>query len=243
MTTTKKPKFITFCGADDVLQLHDMVGLSSAYPVEWGILLSPERSNRETPRYPGLGFFEQLTELQKRYSLNLSLHLCGGFVEQLLVEGGLTWLVDNWVREYFSRVQINVGPKQQQYATPENLERAIQWVQERKSKTILRSTMLTEFPHERTFQYTVSWLFDASAGTGAEPTDWPSEPTNRLVGYAGGIGPANVVQVVSVVGERAENYWLDMETKIRSEDLDDKFSVEKCLAVCKAVYGAPVAPR
>jgi phosphoribosylanthranilate isomerase len=75
---------------------------------------------------------------------------------------------------------------------------------------------------------TVDWLFDRSGGL------WPPHPGgDRLVGYAGGIGPDNVADVLEQIGATGP-YWIDMESGVRT---DDRFDLGKCRRVCEAVYG------
>jgi hypothetical protein len=40
---------------------------------------------------------------------------------------------------------------------------------------------------------------------------------------------------VAVISQRAARYWIDMESGVRDDQ--DRFSIEKCRAVCEAVYG------
>jgi phosphoribosylanthranilate isomerase len=79
----------------------------------------------------------------------------------------------------------------------------------------------------------VDWLFDASSGRGIAPAAWPAHP-GRRVGYAGGIKPDNVLDVIRAGVGAAGPYWIDMESGVRT---DDRFDLTKCRQVCEAVYG------
>ncbi|MGY4224421.1 phosphoribosylanthranilate isomerase [Bradyrhizobium sp. USDA 4503] len=80
----------------------------------------------------------------------------------------------------------------------------------------------------------VDWLFDRSGGAGVAPTAWPMHPGgDRLVGYAGGISPDNIGGVMSVLEQMPGRYWIDIESGVRT---DDRFDIEKCRAVCEAVF-------
>ena len=51
-----------------------------------------------------------------------------------------------------------------------------------------------------------------------------------------GIGPENAAEVVQAINRvREGNFWIDMETRIRTED---RFDVEKCRAVCQQLAEA-----
>ena len=60
-------------------------------------------------------------------------------------------------------------------------------------------------------------------------TEWQYPETNPF-GYAGGISPENVVETVKSITEICEtDFWIDMETGIRT---NDKFDITKCEEVC-----------
>jgi phosphoribosylanthranilate isomerase len=82
----------------------------------------------------------------------------------------------------------------------------------------------------------VDWLFDVSFGTGQRPTSWPVLPVDgAFCGYSGGIGPANVAEILATVAAPAgAQYWIDMESGVRT---DGWFDLAKCEAVCRAVFG------
>ena len=56
-------------------------------------------------------------------------------------------------------------------------------------------------------------------------------PETEPFGYAGGINPENVVDVVRELNDICEtDFWIDMETGIRT---NDKFDVKKCEEICR----------
>ena len=91
---------------------------------------------------------------------------------------------------------------------------------------------LTAFPLDAR----LDWLYDTSFGTGKAPATWPELPApGPFCGYSGGIRPENVVAVLDAIGARqAAQYWIDMESGVRE---DGRFSLARCEAVCRAVYG------
>lgn len=78
---------------------------------------------------------------------------------------------------------------------------------------------------------------DIAGGRGRIPASWPANPpAGRRVGFAGGLNPDNVAQhVEAIAGSRDLTYWIDMESGVRDDD--NRFSLDKCQAVCEAVYG------
>ncbi|MBQ8202441.1 MAG: hypothetical protein IJZ74_11815 [Clostridia bacterium] len=76
---------------------------------------------------------------------------------------------------------------------------------------------------------------DASGGRGIVNTEWMT-PKTEFFGYAGGIGPDNVVETVKAIQSVCpSDFWIDMESSIRT---NDKFDVEKCRLVCQALTEA-----
>lgn len=206
----RAPAFVTFTGADDETSVEGMMALSEVYPVEWGVLFSPSRQGRDRryPRDPGrfLGC-----------RLRLAAHLCGAHARDVL-EGEILRLPLAGLHG-FQRVQVN------HREPPLPVLRLFGFAI---GKPVIVQTIGTDFPDVTD----LDWLSDRSGGRGLPPASWPPYP-GRLVGYAGGIGPANVRQVLAAIGADGP-YWIDMESGVRT---DDRFDLEKCRRVCEAVYG------
>jgi hypothetical protein len=206
----RNPEFITFTGADDRTDVDGMRALSARYPIEWGVLFSPHRQGQDN-RYPG-------GEAQSRLAwsgLRLAAHLCGSHARSIMAGEELHVPVDLGI---FKRIQIN---HTEPSVSAINAFRA-GWG----PRCIVQTRGLT-FPRNTS----VDWLFDTSGGRGKEPEAIPPYP-GRLVGYAGGIGPDNVRSVIERIAATGP-YWIDMESKVRS---DDWFDLSLCEQVCRAVY-------
>ncbi|MHC2250961.1 hypothetical protein ACVILK_000653 [Bradyrhizobium embrapense] len=212
-----KPEFITFTGIDNWTELHDIHVLSIKYPVEFGVLFSPKRQGTD-PRYPD---GDALSRFMWS-GLRLSAHLCGDYSRRIMAGESIvdTIPVD---LGYFNRVQVN-------HAEPDPAK-IIEFRNGWGSMRAIAQTRADAFPTDAS----VDWLFDRSGGAGVAPTAWPMHPGgDRLVGYAGGISPDNISGVMSVLDQMPGRYWIDMESGVRT---DDRFDVEKCRAVCEAVFG------
>lgn len=213
-----KPKFITFTGADDLTRISDMQDLAADHAVEFAILFSATRDG--DARYPTGNWINEVRES----GLNLAAHICGSWARQI-VETGRSDM--DHLMGGFARAQINTGPG----ADPEIIR---QWADRMSAETgrlvepILQCRGV--FPDDTR----VSWLFDCSGGAGVSPDAWPAPPTNPLVsyGYAGGIGPENVADVLMGL-EGDHESWIDMESRIRNED--DEFDLGMCRKVCEIV--------
>jgi len=204
------PAFLTFTGIDDNTDLDRVAELSAQYPIEWGFLFSPSQQGKE-PRYPAVATLEKF----RRIDASKSAHLCGGYSKSVM-KGELL----NIDLTGFSRVQVN-----SRNPDPAAIYR---FSSERGIIAIMQNRDLT-FPDDEG----VAVLFDCSGGFGKLPEQWPKHPGGRLVGYAGGISPDNIEEVIASV-DSSGPYWLDMETGIRTDDLLD---LDKCEAVARAVYG------
>jgi len=214
------PQFITFTGADDYTGIDDMQALSRDYPVEFGILFSPTRQG--SGRYPSLSFVERLHSAK----LSLAAHVCGGHSRGLITTGHIEPLQSLLTSGLFNRVQVNTADAK---ASPAAIR---DWTQAFNLLPILQSRGEDRFPESRD----VTWLFDRSGGRGTLATVWPVESdTQRLVGFAGGLGPDNVADAVRTIGRANHRYYIDMESRVR--DSNDHFDIGICRAVCESVYG------
>lgn len=210
------PEFITFTGADDDTDPSELVMLAEDYPVEFGLLFSPTHQGVR-PRYPKLPTIHRLSE---DLPLRWSAHLCGGDARAWMHEDRC----DHDLRA-FKRVQINTADPKVQPTL----------IGDQAAKRNLRAILQCrgQFPQVSG----VDMLFDASGGRGISPSNWPQAVSTTFCGYAGGMSPENVAKAVQIIGTRADRYWIDMESGVRDER--DRFSLEKCRAVCEAVYGRP----
>ena len=79
-------------------------------------------------------------------------------------------------------------------------------------------------------------LVDASGGRGKSPEEWRRLDTDKQVGFAGGLGPDNIVAELRRIRAVATgDWWIDMEGKLRNEL--DWFDVKRARAVIGAVCG------
>lgn len=205
-----KPDHITFTGFDDRTSIAEMAEVSSIYPVEWGVLISP--TNRDA-RFPSI---QAIKELEKTKTLKLSLHCCGGFSKNFQ-KGIIDGLMFDISR--FSRVQVNG-----RIYFPNLLKSTAE-----KFGVDLIVQTNTKF---RYLGHHIYQLYDVSGGRGIIPDSIPEHP-GWLVGYSGGIGPDTVIEYIKRIKGNG-NYWIDMETKVRT---DGWFDMDKVRDVCVKVYG------
>lgn len=207
-----EPEFITFTGVDDYTDINEMRRLSAEYPIEWGVLFSPDNQGNAS-RFPSV---ETLSRLAAS-GLRLAAHLCGGHSKAIMAGRAISPPVDLGI---FARIQIN-------HSSPD--PKAISAYQAKSGAGCIAQARGTEFPESANFE----WLFDTSGGRGVEPGSWPKHPGYR-VGYAGGIGPDNVAAVIAAINSCGP-YWIDMESKVRTNGV---FDLNLCRQVCETVFQA-----
>lgn len=231
-------KYVTMTGADDHTSLEKLADLSERYPfAEWGILFSQAKAG--VPRYPSFDWVLDLCVTAAMHrNMCLSAHLCGKWVQDA-INGEITLLKDWELSDAFSRVQLNCYKDRLRKAiSSEPLWQAMGKVPQ---QVILGGDHTNiELDPERCWQHHVCPLFDASGGHGRLPKSWPKPLHYRenfyvLSGYAGGLGPHNIIEEIEKIEEIAgeADIWVDMETQLR--DGKDEFSLEKCEEVLRLV--------
>lgn len=233
---------VTITGADDSIEASDLVALSKEFPfVEWGILFSGSRQG--TPRYPGTVWLAELWKASTE-GLNLSAHLCGKWVRELVLEGQPSWWLSHGrLAEAFRRVQLNFHGEYHKAALG-----FIRALRERQHDYIFQHdgvndgliSTFTSTPNLRAYP-----LFDRSHGAGVVPGEWPKSIWTYQ-GYAGGLGPDNLAEELGRIKEAAgkARIWIDTETKVRSED-DSGFDLDKVrkfLEIAKPFVTSEVKP-
>lgn len=209
-----KPNIITFTGLDTKTDIDAVNFISRKYPeAEWGVLLHSS-TLRNVNRYPGEKWIEEVLLPNVDEHVKLSLHLCGNYVYKFY---------NGW-NPYprFKRIQLNAlkyNMLDVYNVANEHYDRAI-IIQNRTGKFLPLSLS------------NIVQLQDASGGKGVEATIFPKQENLTFVGYAGGIGPDNVIDVLNKID--ANSYWIDMESKIRTNEWLDLL---KCEQVLIKVYG------
>mgnify|MGYP001559345425 CR=1 FL=1 len=179
---------VTITGADNSTSIRDLLDLSQAFPfVEWGILLSATQEG--APRFPSEPHLDRVVAAAHTDGLQLSLHVCGRWVRQMLAGANPVQERYPGLWEIAPRVQLNFHGMPHEYNPLEFLD-------------LLRVSLDKQFifqldgVNEAIFRgmlacgRTVAPLFDTSAGAGKLPEAWPKADTGALYhGYAGGLGP------------------------------------------------------
>ena len=212
---------VTFSGIDQYTRVQDLKGLYEKYPfVEFVFLYSHHANQKGQGRYPRTVILKSY----KKANLPMALHLCGKIAHDLVHDS-------NWSVVYkeldgymglFDRIQLNI-PKTRHFSREMTFPEDKQIIIQLHEGTKELFDCYKHLPNVAGFQ-------DASGGRGIAETEWIL-PETEPFGYAGGIHPENVVDVVRELNEICEtDFWIDMETGIRT---NDKFDVAKCEEICR----------
>jgi hypothetical protein len=199
------PLFITLTGIDDRTDLDRVVRLSETYAVEWAVLFSPDRQGIDN-RFPTQETIERFRSLP----VLKSAHLCGDYAADVM--SGAPCRVD---LTGFQRAQINHRKPDFEAIREFGVEHTVGVIAQH--RTLI-------YPDSDG----VELLFDRSGGKGETPKEWPQHP-GRRVGYAGGITPDNIKDILNAIDSRGD-YWLDMESGVRT---DDWLDLDKCETVLR----------
>ncbi len=208
--------FITCTGVDDRTDLATLDRMA-APGVEFGILLTNDPEGRQ--RYPNKATLKAAARTLGRRA---AIHVCGKTARSDMLAGvydGTLSLVGriqvNGVVSIFELDQIGRRfPRQQIITQHTEANRDLRW-----SRAQLADLGANH-----------ALLVDGSGGRGISPESWPLVSTDKLVGFAGGLGPDNLAAELERIKEvSGGGWWVDMESKLR--DADDWFSLEKCAQV------------
>lgn len=204
------PAFVTFTGLDDQTDLVEAFFLSTKYPIEWGVLFGGRLGAN---RYPSQQTVDTIVSISKSLDdVKISAHLCGKFARDA-VNGVYPDNLSSFTRTQINAVSYDLG--------------ALKRIHDDVKIPVIMQHRNGAFPILPEGVYA---LHDQSGGKGVVPTSRPLSG-DHLVGYAGGIGPENVSEIIS---DLSGNFWIDMETKIRTNDWLD---LAKCESVCKQIWG------
>jgi phosphoribosylanthranilate isomerase len=210
---------ITFTGVDHYTNLTQLAEMANQPGIEFGILYSVSQSINRIPRYPSEVFIKALM----RDLPGCALHVCGVNTRKQV-------LTDKYWQsalEDCSRIQLNGYVTEQEVVAFHDAFKVPIVTQYRAydpARSMLGSCNATQ--HQL--------LVDASGGRGISPKDWVRPDTNKLVGFAGGLGPDNIAIELPRIHAAANghDYWIDMEAKVRSQN--DWFNLDRVQDVYNA---------
>lgn len=208
----------TLTGVDEFTDLSKLEEISFCYPfVEWGVLLSSSENRLENGnRYPSLNWLKEnlpkLKLISEKTGCSIALHVCGKETKFLLEQNKNSIALE--LISFVNRLQINFIYKEHQVLQLEKLcaiypNKIFITQHNQKNKDLYLKIKANN--HQV--------LFDESGGRGIECASWEQNLKGKICGYAGGLGLDNIeVQLKNIKKIANDNFWIDMEGKIRNSD-------------------------
>jgi len=235
----------TLTGVDAWTDFGRMESLSRRFRfVEWGVLYSPGRQGQDN-RYPSMGESSRWMDLRTKRACKLAMHVCGVGVSEV-IGASAAWL-EMWLTG-FGRVQLNLRGDRFAAHDIASAVRKIRAGNPDRRVIIQLNSVNRELCEELDGMTGLEMLWDASGGRGLLAKSWAKwgDPAHSRVaqcpwGYAGGLGPQNVVEELPKIAEAAggREFWIDMEQSLR--DGEDMFDLDRAEAVLEMVNAARLA--
>lgn len=228
-------KHITFTGLDSRTNVDDLVAIQKKYPVvEFGVLMSKNWDHNGN-RYPNPELIKNFLD----HGLNLSAHLCGHLAREAY-KGHFEPVLDIYpmfAHKDFKRVQLNVSPYENIYLQADTLKLKVdkEFIIQQHSPTLLHSQGFNSF-EQKNPDTRVTMLIDPSGGRGVDE-GLDIIATDYKTGYAGGINEDNVEDKLHTLMslDTVNDFWIDMESGVRTDDWFDINKVVRVLEKCDDV--------
>lgn len=230
-----KLQHITFTGIDARTNFKALCEIQREFPfVEFGVLTS-YHWNENGNRYLDPKIINSL----RGHDLNLSLHICGSAARDAAL--GKWADIDKLVLgnlDIFRRIQINIAERKDCPPfcwIPLHIGQEL-IIQQRSGDdmSVYEATIKHWCEREKAEDIDpISVLLDASGGRGVD-TPIKVLHSRGKVGYAGGMNSENVGGKLSYLLEHkdAGDFWIDMESGVRTDDWFDTEKVIKVLWGC-----------
>ena len=213
---------LTITGADDKVDIKQLSQLSREYNfVEWGLLYSKKHVG--TNRYPSLQwYYDFVFEAMSNHNMRFAIHLCGSIAREVM--DGNHRVAATAPANCANRIQINGYVP----GRLDNLKRSAEFC-----TLILQCRKMEDLEataHEACIMR-ADVLFDPSGGRGKEITQFPEALHGANLGFAGGINPDNIDNILKSVPSNF-GIWIDMESGVRT---NDEFDLNKVLSILEKV--------
>ena len=220
-------KKVSFTGIDNKTNIKRLLEIAKKYPnTEFGFLVSEANTNKNTNnRYPNLILLQQL----KNKNINLALHVCGKLARTVAKTGSLD-CVKEFMGSYFDifqRIQLNLVGNTVTIPITDTY-----------GKQVIIQTNLDEPKSRANYELyeqanveNIVYLSDKSGGHG-EVTDF--DFFDKYQGFAGGLNPENILDRKADIDMLVDyDYWLDMESGVRTNDW---FDLDKVEDICRKIF-------
>lgn len=224
-------KKVTFTGVDNKTSPTSLQILASRYnTIEFGILVS--KSNTDLDKVTRFPNFETIDKVLNANLPSVSCHICGELARHYVHTGDFSEIKDFLGQQRidkFSRFQLNIRgyDNYNLFVIEEDIHIIIQVSDAKSYQYFYQMQELN--PNK------VEALIDYSGGHGKLGCFNYVSDGDEIFGYAGGININNVAYILGYIEGRMEfdvNYWIDMESSVRT---DDWFDTSKVREICSEV--------
>ena len=239
-------KYVTCSGTNETTNRYQLMNLLSIFPLaEIGVQVSAEQCLQKPGRLPWLYALSTLVT-QEKLGINAALHVNNGWVADLgqgiiapeLLELMKLTGIDG--KPFFQRIQLNFKVGREK--TPDLIALSRLMADFPQHRFILSyndsNKSVIEQLYERGREFDL--LYDGSFGKGISPDSRPAPVWPCVLqGYAGGIGPDNVAQVLDEIyasWQKKPNYaGVFVDAQRRLEDENGHLDLRKCADYLRAV--------
>ena len=224
-------RITTFTGVDNKTSLTSLQILANRYNnIEFGILVS--KSNTDLDKVNRFPSFETIDKVLNADLPSVSCHICGELARHYVNTGDFSEIRDFLGQQRvakFSRFQLNIRgyDNYKLFVIEEDIHIIIQVSDAKSYQYFYQMQELN--PNK------VEALIDYSGGHGKLGCFNYVSDGDEIFGYAGGINANNVAYILGYIEGRMEynvNYWIDMESSVRT---DDWFDTSKVREICSEV--------
>ena len=220
---------LSITGADNLTDTNELLIFKKERDdVELGILYYLEKQG--SPRNPTYDWRKEFMQLNGKN--NVSLHLCGESVFRVILNNQLENKETNFSKEFSgaSRIQININARKDIF-THEEIHNVYLKLLNFGSRLILqynehsKSWILPFLEQYPEYHKNIDILLDSSLGKGIVISEFfiPEElkQYSFKYGFAGGVSVENIQEIHSKVKALGVDYWLDLETGSRTDNVFD----------------------
>lgn len=227
---------ITCSGANEHTEISFLVPLIDSFTrAEIGVQVREEKGGFATARYWWLRALHSYL-LYNRFSIPISLHLNGGWVEDFC-QGNVAPELENFLfktdynkNPFIRRVQLNFKIGREKTPDMRKLYEAVRRFPDQ--RFVLSYNQDNEEFIRKLYKTGLKFdlLADNSFGEGILPENRPTPLfKDVLQGYAGGLGPDNVLKEldkIATVMPLGCTFFIDAEGRLKG--YDGRFSLQKC---------------
>lgn len=225
-------EIITFTGVGQDTGLGRLAEIAGRYPGAEFAVLAGSRTGQDDPLYPPLETIWEVQHVLPR----TAVHLCGKYAREAAGEAPESGMLGSICRG-FGRVQVNLPAAPRHSREERNRLYSLLRLADRVDAETVVLQHRGPWREVPTDDVRIEYLHDLSGGEGVDSIDrWPDPPRHRRAGYAGGLGPGNIVRALDFAGRHpTAHLWLDMQSGIRTpRNRLDPGLVE---LVCRAAFG------